>query len=241
MDFEEKGVSLHLLHRTTMKRKETNIDKSWKNVLRKMTKGELLLIVYDYENYSPQFIALAEEVLQQQYGMTEEELDSIPEPDQLIEGETGSRSLLLEVLERMGCGKGIGFDSDSSEDDGKCDFSFSYMGESFSASATNDRVYVEIEKFCCGFRLDDKEEVAIVKEAINKVNEKCSAKMYYLIDEEYKLLYVECCLSFLLVPLIPNLELYIYYQLKYINKAKQYLTSVLEELKSSQADCGMDV
>ena len=198
-----------------------------------MGKGELLLIVYDREDYSPEFTALAEEVLQQQYGMTKEELHSIPEPDKLIEGEPGTRNLLLTVLERMGCGKGFGFDCDTLEDDGKCDFYFSYMGELFYASAANDRVYAEIYKYCCDFSLENKEEVAIVKEAINKVNEKCSAKMYYTIDEEYNRLYVECWLHFLLIPLIRNLEVYVYYQLKYINWARQCFDSVLEELKST--------
>lgn len=214
-----------------MKRKETNIDKSWKNYLLKMEKGELLLIVYDREDYCPEFIALAEEVLQQQYGMTKEELHSIPEPDKLVEGEPGTRNLFLKVLERMGCGRGVGFDSDTLEDDGKCKFSFSYMGELFYASATNDRTYAEINKYCGGFCLDNKEEIAIVKEAINKVNEKFPVQMFYTIDEEYNCLYVECWSDFLLIPLIRNLELYVYYQLKHINKAKQYFDSVLEELK----------
>ena len=218
-----------------MKRKETNINESWKKVLRKMDMGELMLIVHDYESYSPELIALAEDVLTEQYGITEEELDSIiSKPDKLIEGETGTRDLLLNVLEKMGCGKSINFDSISFDDDGTCAFSFSCMEESFYASATNDRVFAEIVKYCHDCPLDDKEGITIVKKAINKVNENKIAKMYYSIDKEYNLFYVECCLCFLLIPLIPNIEQYIYSQLIFINRAEQYFDSILESEKGKE-------
>ena len=205
-----------------------SINESWIKVLRKMEKDELFLILYEHDDYSPEICTLAKDTLKQKYGVTEEEFLSIPETDHLIKGDAGSRKLLIEVLERIGCKK-ISFDNDDFEDDGSCTFTFSYQGESFYASAYNDNVYVCIEKFCGGF--EDSEEIEKVKEAINQVNDSRCVTMYYLEDESYDTLYVDCRIDFLFIPLIPNLALYLCTQLRTILEAERFFSKILDDLK----------
>lgn len=209
-----------------------NVDnESWRNILRKMAKDELLLILYEHECYLPEFCSLVEEVLRQKYGVTEEELTSIPQPDNIVDGEVGTRNLFLEVLTKMGCGKSIEFNSDSYEDDGECRFSFSYQDNCFDVSAFNDNIYVWIEK-CCGIiNGDDKEETERVEKAINQVNGSRSVTMYHKEDERLNCVYVECRVVLLLIPMIPNLTFYIASKLSSLVKAEQLFNSVVASSK----------
>ena len=212
-----------------MKGKKKSIDEVWMGVLRKMTKEELHLIVYEQEDYTPKLVILAKEVLRQDYGFTEEMLSSIPEADNLLEGEVGTRKLFLEMLARLGCYKSIDFDNDSFRDDGYSEFSFSYLGENFYANAYDDSVYVSIEKCYGSVLLKDKDKVERIKETINRVNEDSSATMYYTTDDVF--LFVACRTKFLLIPLIPNLDIYLHNQLKSLLDACQLFDQVLEELE----------
>lgn len=107
-----------------MKKKIIDFNETWMNVLRKKSKDELMLIMYNWEEYTPNLIALAKRVLKEVHGCTDEELLHIPEPESLVEGEPGTRNLLLEILSKMGCDKSIFFENDDIEDDGSCPITF---------------------------------------------------------------------------------------------------------------------
>jgi hypothetical protein len=110
------------------------------------------------------------------------------------------------------------------------------MNCSFYASAQEDRVYVDIERAFYSCRLEDENEVVMVKEAINEVNKNCYAKMYCLMDETSNRLYVNSCYSFLLILLIPELDIYLHMQFKALFKAEQFFSGVLEDLKVKAGD-----
>lgn len=214
-----------------MKKKEINIDESWRNVLRKMAKSELILIVYNHKDYAPHLLEMAKDVLKKVHGMTEEEILSITDTDYVIEGKMGTRALFLEILRQMGCGQSIDFDNDDYKDDGKCDFSFSYLGKSFYAYAVDERVYVEIDRPCYYVNLEDKEKVERAKNAVNKVNSKCYAGMYYEESEKLNDLVVSCYYVFLFIPLIPNIESYLHHQINIVVKAEQAFLDIINEDK----------
>ena len=212
-----------------MKGKKKSVDEVWMDVLRKMTKEELYLIVYEQEDYTPKLVILAKEVLRQDYGFTEEMLSSIPEADNLLEGEVGTRKLFLEMLARLGCYKSIDFDNDSFRDDGYSDFSFTYLGADFFTNVYDDNVYVNIEKHLCPVFVADVDKVEKFKEAVNIMNDRSSVTMYYNADEVF--LFVSCRIRFLFIPLIPNLDIYLHNQLKSLLDACQLFDQVLEELE----------
>lgn len=215
-----------------MEKRKKIINKTWNDVIRRMTKQELQLIVYEPDDYSTELITIAKEVLKEKYDFTEEELLSIHEPDRFINGDAGARNLLIEVLKNMGCE--VSFENDDEEDDGVCDISFSYMTKLFYAYAYNESAFVTIDYYCNSCKIEDEEEVTRQKEAMNVVNEKKRVNIYYQKDEESGRLYVNCSASFLLIPLVPQLEHYLQSQLKFILNAVKYYNNVLEDLKTKK-------
>ena len=227
MIWEYKDIPGYIkaIHRS-MKKEKAKIGDAWTTVLRSMPKNELQLVVYKHEDYAPDIVTIAKDILMQDYGLTEEELH---EQEHLIKGDTGSRDLLLDVLEDMGCRVFFENEGNDDEDDGECDISFYYQGKDFYANASNDREYVTIDHYHGARKF---KEVALVKEAINVVNEKKIAKMYYQRDETTNLLFTYSCSSFLFIPLIPNLETYLHFQFKAILKAEELFAEVQEQLKA---------
>ena len=213
-----------------MEKRIKNIDETWNNVIQSMTKDELRQIVYEHDNYSSKVVTWAKEALKQKYGFADEDIQAIPLPEHHIVEDPMTRDFLIETLREMGCH--VWFDNDNLEDDGVCDISFSYMTKTFYANANNESTYVCIEKYLNSCKIEDEEEAARVKEAINVVNDRKRVKMYYLKDEESKRLYISCCDTFLLFPLIPNIELFLQNQLKSIFRAEKCYYNVLEDLKT---------
>ena len=67
-----------------------------------------MLVLYEREKHTAEQVALVEEVLRTRYGLSEEQLHAeslfvLPKPKA-----KGSRDLLIEVLEEMGCGGVMG-------------------------------------------------------------------------------------------------------------------------------------
>lgn len=209
-----------------------NVAESWENALYKMKKDELLSVVDEQDDYSPDLVAIAKEVLKQKYEVTEDDFPAFSDPDHLIEDAPMTRDLLLDVLREMECS--IQFENDEDEDDGVCGFFFSYMNTSFNVYVTNDNVYVTVDGYCDSCKLQDEEGVARVKEAINVANEVERAKFYYLKDEESGCLFVNRCFRFLLIPLIPDIKLYLHHQFKSVISAEKYYNNVLEDLKKGK-------
>lgn len=229
--------------RTIMKKEIIDFNETWMNVLRKKSKDELMLVMYDRAAYTPNLIALTKKVLKEVHGCTDEELLHIPEPDRLVEGEAGARNLLLEMLCRIGCEKSIFFENDDLEDDGTCPISFHWDNHLFYGYASNESAYVSIVLSGQSFKLQNKEKVTMIKEAVNRVNEYYDqATLYYAIDEKYKILQVNCRSSFLFIPLIPDISLYFFSQLKsiletyklFLNTLKEMLVQTYNEKRTSQ-------
>lgn len=229
--------------RTIMKKEIIDFNETWMNVLRKKSKDELMLVMYDRAAYTPNLIALTKKVLKEVHGCTDEELLHIPEPDRLVEGEAGARNLLLDMLCRIGCEKSIFFENDDLEDDGTCPISFHWDNHLFYGYASNESAYVSIVLSGQSFKLQNKEKVTMIKEAVNRVNEYYDqATLYYAIDEKYKILQVNCRSSFLFIPLIPDISLYFFSQLKsiletyklFLNTLKEMLVQAYNEKRTSQ-------
>jgi len=213
-----------------MENRKKNIDETWNSVIRSMTKDELRQIVYKHDSYSSKVVTWAKEALKQKYGLTDEDIQSILLPEHHIVENPMTRDFLIEMLREMGCD--VSFENDDLEDDGICDISFSYMTKTFYANANNESTFVCIDKYCSSCKIEDEEEVARVKEAINIVNDRKRVKMYYLKDEESKRLYISCCDTFQLFPLIPNVELFLHTQLKTILNVEKYYCNILEDLNA---------
>ena len=207
-----------------------NIEESWKDVILSLGKSEMMHVAYDPEQYAPEIVAMAKDGLKQKFGMTDEDVQAIPKPEHVIVEEPMTRDLLIDLLKGMGCS--IEFLNDEYEDDGSCIMSFTYMGESFYAGAKNDNIYVDFDKSCGYCNLADEEEVARVKEAINRVNDLKRDKMYYMEDKAIGWLFVSCCIEFTLIPLIPMIESYVHNQLKSILNVEKYYKNILEDLKT---------
>ena len=214
-----------------MEKRKTNIDETWMNFLRKKSKDELMLVMYERASYTPKLIALVKKVLIEEHGCTEDELNSTPDPNRLIEGEPGARQLFLEVLDRLGSGRSILFENEDLEDDGTCPISFHWDNHSFCGYASNESAYVVIYFICQSFKMQNEEKTAMIKEVINRVNESYEhATLSYTIDETMKVMYVECRSRFLFIPLIPYISFYLYSQLKLILEANELFQSAWKEI-----------
>lgn len=218
--------------RRIMKKKIMDFNETWMNVLRKKSKDELMLIMYNREKYTPNLIALTKRVLKEVHGCTDEVLLHIPEPDSLVEREPGTRNLLLEILSKMGCDKSIFFENDDIEDDGSCPITFHWDNYLFCGYASNDSVYISIVLLGQSFHLQNKEKVTMIKEAVNRVNEDYDhATLYYEIEERHNDLQVECRSCFLFIPLIPDIFHYFFCQLKFIIEAYQSFQEAHKEIQ----------
>ena len=97
-----------------MKKENKTLKEMWMAVLdRSMTKEQLLLIAYSHEEYSPEFLELIKETLALKYGITEKELDSLPEKGRIVNGTIGTRDLLIETLQKMNIKYEMSPDDDS--------------------------------------------------------------------------------------------------------------------------------
>lgn len=218
-----------------MAKKKKSIDESWRVILCKMTKDELLYVACNKDDYTPGFYTMVMEVLAEKYGITRQYVNSVSKMENYFEDEKGTRDLFLNVLEDMGCEESIEFENDDDEDDGTCWISFSWQQKYYVAHVFNDSPYMCIEDSYEYFCIKDKEEMERVKEAINCVNEYYPYIMlYYKADESEKWVDVVCRSFFLFIPMFPNLDLYLISNLKVISKGEQLFKKALEDLRANR-------
>ena len=217
-----------------MAKKKKSIDESWRVILCKMTKDELLYVACNKDDYTPGLYTMVMEVLAEKYGVTKQYVNSVSKIENYFEDEKGTRDLFLDVLEEMGCEKSIEFENDDDEDDGNCWIAFSWQQNYYYAKVINDSAYMFVEDSCGSFCIKDKEEEVRIKEAINYVNEYYPFIMLYYVadesDKSNKWMDVVCRSFFLFTPLFPNLDLYLISRLKSITKGEQLFAKELGDL-----------
>lgn len=217
-----------------MAQKKRSIDETWRVILCKMTKDELLYAACNKDDYTPGLYTMVMEVLAEKYGITRQYVNSVSNIENYFENEKGTRDLFLDVLEEMGCKKSIDFENDDdNEDDGTCCISFSWQHNYFEANVLDDNPYVFIWTSCGCLYIKDKEEMERVNEAINCVNQHHPYTVLYSLadDDEPEYIEVECRSVFLFIPLFPNLDLYLISYLKIVSKGKQLFKKTLEDLR----------
>lgn len=222
-----------------IQKKEPN--EYWKQYLGKMPKDDLLYVACNQDDYSPELYAMVMELLWEKYGVTRQYVNSILNIDQYFEGELGTRDMLLDLIRKMGCRQSIDFLRDDSEagdwfeekeDDGNCDFGFTWQNNYYYVNALNDRSYVYIDLKCENYYWLNEEKKTRIKETINELNVNYAiTTLYYTTDDSLDNISVYCRSSFLFVPLINDLDLYFISHLKFLAKRKQQINDALKEVK----------
>lgn len=215
-----------------MKKENKTLKEMWMAVLdRSMTKEQLLLIAYSHEEYSPEFLELIKETLALKYGITEKELDSLPEKGRIVNGTIGTRDLLIETLQKMGC-ESYNYFVDEEEMDNECDLYYSYEDKSFAVRAHNDSEYVILWNQCCySINMYDKNKLERLQVVMNMLNDSSSATLFYEVDERFQAIRVFAKVMFLFIPQIPNLDFYLYDQIYDIHHAEELLREEMEKLE----------
>lgn len=215
-----------------MKKENKTLKETWMAILdRDMTKEQLLLIVYSREDYSQEFRKLVKETLAQKYGITEKELKSLPEKGRIVNGTIGTRDLLIETLQKMGC-ESYNYFLDEEEMDNECDLVYSYENKSFVVRAHNDSEYVILWNQCCySINMYDKNKLERLQVVMNMLNDSSSATLFYEVDERFQVIRVLAKVMFLFIPQIPNLDFYLYDQIYDIHHAEELLREEMEKLE----------
>lgn len=222
-----------------MDREKPTLCKSWKEVLSKMMTKEQLMTTWHYrDGYSPEYIALLKDVICQQYGISEEELNAMPSSEQYMKMQTGARDLFLDALKKMGCsyeilGEDGDYDWDGSNGE-KGDIEFSIQQHNFCASAYNDWDYVILWKWGCYHQeIVNEEDQRRIIEVVNKLNDRTLASFHYRVEEwRRKFISVETKIVFPFIPTIPKLDLYLHRQIKFLFEAERSFNFELEKMRS---------
>ena len=191
-----------------------------------------MLVLYEREKYTAEHVALVEEVLRTQYGLSEEQLHdeslfALPMPKA-----KGSRDLLIEVLEEMGVRWHYVYsylDDDDDEDDDTRDIEFSYQGGDFRIQADNSCHNICIILYVGCIELNDAERTARWRKAINEQNATGYGDFAFNVygwagGYNMSVSHLACCWF---VPQIPNLMFYFHEMLRSMLAAKlEYLKNV---------------
>lgn len=191
-------------------KKKQNLDEVWVQYLGKKPKEELLVLWYSRNEFSAMMAAAVKDALVQYYGVSEEELQAIPQPGQFWTGWTGARDLLIETITKIG---GDISDDDEDETDNPDEITFEYQGTAFKALANNKSMYVDVVGGFHSVIIESPEMEARMKEAVNTQNDETWATLIYHKNEHFNTLWFECKSTFIFFPLIPNLEIYLHQQL----------------------------
>ena len=101
-------------------------------------------------------------------------------------------------------------------------FYFTYQGEDFYADI--DNAWVRLV-YCFWKKIDmyDIDVFPRLREAINFANRKCNVITFYSVDEEEEVVNVHSRSTFLFLPEIPDVKLFLYTQLGFFFKARRYV------------------
>ena len=136
----------------------------------------------------------------------------------------GTRDLFLETLTKIGCQ----YEIDS--DDGR--ILFSYQGENFVVSATNEgRIVWVWDTYWGSVDLYDVDEFSRLRKAINIANLNCPIMTVYTINEERKTVDVHCKSSFPFMSQMPDIEDYLRYELGGFFNAHRSVYNEMDKLR----------
>ena len=137
-----------------------------------------------------------------------------------------ARDLFIETLVRLG-GEYLIRSEVSTEYDIKIKFSEC----KFMANATNESYDVDIW-FPNWYSIDlgDDKTCEYVKNLVNDLNYVCKSKFFYTTHKDDNLLRLHSCISFQLLPNIPNIEEYVSGKLNQIISDQQWLIQKMESL-----------
>ena len=155
--------------------------------------------------------------------------DELPESPEAKMLQIGTRDLFLTTLNRIGCQYEL---SDEKDDDR---IFFSYQGENFTASASDDGWYVHIwDPRWYHIELYDVDGLSRLKKAINLANLNCATTTVYTIDEDGGNVDVHCKATIPIIPQIPSIEDYLRTELRDFFRAHQYVSSEIENLRKKE-------
>lgn len=141
------------------------------------------------------------------------------------------KTLFIETLKKMGCPYQKGND--------KNEILVKYQGEKFVMCFYTELPYVRI--WDLGWKavlLEDLDEVARMRRAINKVNGCGCATAYYSIDKECGYMDVHAKSTILFIPEIPNLEKYLTIELNDFFHLHDEINKVMNELRLEDREKG---
>lgn len=146
------------------------------------------------------------------------------------ENSKGTRDLFLETLTEIGCQYEI--------DEGEEGYiSFGYQGENFVVRASNSNPYIQIyDSFWGHVGLQDFDEVAKLKKAINESNIRNSVTTVYTIDETGKNVYAHCKSVILFTSEISDLTDYLRIELNEYFRVHNTINT--EMFKQKERDAG---
>ena len=156
--------------------------------------------------------------------------DTFERSKNVMEQTKGTRDLFLETLSKIGCQYELG---EGEEDSDK--IYFAYQGENFTASASNDGLYVHLWDTHWGHvELYDIDEFARLKKAINLSNLNCATMAVYTIDEAGSNVDVHSKSTILFIPQIPDLENYLKLELNEFFRAHHYVGNEMVKLREQE-------
>lgn len=165
-----------------------------------------------------------------------EDADAAASSDETATGSshyTGSRDLLVQTLEKLGCP----WDQKQDDDDKRIHFVF--QGEHFLANADNERPYVGLWDVHWGsVELYDIDEISRLRKAINEANLNNSVTTVFTIDDSGKEMDVHCKATILFVREIPHLDDYLKVELNEFFNAHHLVGSEMKRLRATEEESG---
>lgn len=141
-----------------------------------------------------------------------------------------TKDLLVAALQQLNC-------KVENDDENADKIYFNYQAENFCAIASNDCFMVTLYDFSWGaVDLDDLDEVAILRKAINEVNLYAPVSLIYSIDTESKKMVVHTKKQILMIPQIPNIEQYLIAMLASFFEVQRSLAHELDNLRKEKTD-----
>ena len=140
---------------------------------------------------------------------------------------TATRSLVLNVLNRIGC--------EPKEED-EVNIRFTYQGENFLIEARDDVAFINIldlwwyqlSTYC------DVEEFARLQKVINTANRDGTYTVLYTISKEAELIGVHTKKNMIFVPYIPYIEQYLTNMLEGFFRVQRYVLTEMEKIKVTE-------
>ena len=170
-----------------------------------------------------------QEAMARQDAVAQQAMDESDNKISTMEETKGTRDLFLETLAMLGCQ----YELAEEEDDNRIFFTF--QGEHFSVSATNESFFIHIYDLqWLQVDLYDVDEFARLRKAINESNIYNNVTTLYTIDEEEGKVNVHSKSIILFIPQIPRIDNYLGSELSAFFRAHRYVTNEMEKLRTQE-------